>query len=671
MENVFYLLVLPLFLSLYFEFLGRWILYKLKIKNFKINFPIGFFVFQALIYPTSLLTNNGISFYILAFIYIAIILVTTFCIFRDINKINLRFDYIAILVLILITIILSYYSFNTSLGNLNGFDTVHYLNMMTQNIGLDSINSKDIYLNGELNFSMTYYSGQVYYYFVSVIIYAFGKIASLLKIRYYYMTAAIWSMQIMFNMTIGAIFVEACYIVKNKLSIAVCSLPVVFVLGKLYYNNVFGFFGNSWFTLLLSYVSILLIYFLNEKEKSYKYLIYMLLLGNCSFTSSGIYTLLFVLFALFFFDEDINLLKEYSLIILLPLYNSLFMERLNNVVVILVPIVIAVVMFAFGKKIIEIINNYNLRKYILIFSIVTMFSLSRIYSTGLFDFSGLLNTLSQNADMTLDYFSFISDSKLIIIYKLFILILLCVSFLLNHRNELIKFYLILIAVFFNPFCCNFLNYYISVYYRSYSIIINFFTIIFLFDLIISKLNKYIGYIIYATVFIIFLFNLDFINPLIYNYEFIQKANYNPIYKMTNSEFEVIEELKSNIDFFEDKNPYIVTGNILTQSMLPKGKYLYGRSYIKSKKWTNAENKLYEIFYTPEYLGDSLSKNPDYENMMKYIEEANIDYIVVDKNVEMFDSSKNDYNYLYYKVNELCNTYPIFENKDYALYRFSD
>ena len=135
--------ILAFILLIYFELLGQAILNYLKKDLYIFSFGIGIIAWLAIAYiSTSILTALDCSFYLILFIYSIIFIISLYLIIKKIKY--LKIDIINWLILIIVSTIILYYSFNTSLGDLNGFDSTHYINMVTSNIGLDKLNSKSV-----------------------------------------------------------------------------------------------------------------------------------------------------------------------------------------------------------------------------------------------------------------------------------------------------------------------------------------------------------------------------------------------------------------------------------------------------------------------------------------------------------------------------------------------
>ena len=91
----------------------------------------------------------------------------------------------------------------------------------------------------------------------------------------------------------------------------------------------------------------------------------------------------------------------------------------------------------------------------------------------------------------------------------------------------------------------------------------------------------------------------------------------------------------------------------------------------NSKWTEAEKQVYAIFYPPNYLGEGCKDvDPDYDNVAKYIKEAGIDYIVMDKKLEYYNKNTDSWKYLIYTIAECGYGYSIYSNDSYELFCFN-
>lgn len=667
--------VLPLLLIIYFEILGQSLGSFLHIKKDTFSFLLGYVSFIAVCYiTTSILTALNCSFYLTFIIYSLIFTSSFYLIYKNIKSFRINFSFYNILLLIISLVVLMYFSLNTSLGDLNGFDSTHYLNMVTGNIGLKELNLNNVVF-GTNDHNISYqYTFQSYYYLVSVLIYIFQKIVCLLGQEFFSSIGYIWCFQILFYVSFVTLIINSLEKYFKGNYFAHVSLLFLFVLtyGKLYFNSAFGFYGNTIRTMFIAFAIYHLVEYFDNKDKNEKTVFTISMLAACGTSSSAVFMIFFTYFALFFLeiDDDNNLFKEYAIILFIPMVN-LFTVVMNNIIYSLLVSIILVLCLYFGNDIfISVIRKYRLKYPLLILSFLLMFILSYRVTNNIFDFSAFLNNGNERYDMTLNYFDLNLGYYSTKIYKVVSLISLLLYLLLHYKDKYSKIILILIIVFFNPFCCSFINSVNVVYYRAYELILNPFTVIFFINSVLNIVNnKYIGYGYFAFVILIIMVKGSIDKPLYWHETFVPPSDYNIIYKMTNEELNIIREINSLSIYESIDEPKIITPNLLTQSMIPSGIYIYGREYQINPNWSTSEKALYDIFWPVIHFGDARQpENPDYDNMCKYINDADIDFIVQPKATEYFDEEQNIWYSLTYKIDE-CGTYAFYDTDNYSVYRF--
>lgn len=667
--------VLPLLLIIYFEILGQSLGTFLHIKKDTFSFLLGYVSFIAVCYiTTSILTALNCSFYIALVFYILIFISSFYLIYKNIKSLKISFNFYHLLLVVISLVILMCFSFQTSLGDLNGFDSTHYLNMVTGNIGLKELNLNNVVF-GTNDHNISYqYTFQSYYYLVSVLIYLFQKIVCLLGQEFFSSVGYIWCFQILFYVSFVTLIINSLEKYFKGNYFAHVSLLFLFVLtyGKLYFNSAFGFYGNTIRTVFIAFAIYHLVEYFDNKDKNEKTVFTISMLAACGTSSSAVFMIFFTYFALFFLeiDDDNNLFKEYAIILFIPMVN-LFTVVMNNIIYSLLVSIILVLCLYFGNDIfISMVRKYRLKYPLLVLSFLLMFILSYRVTNNIFDFSAFLNNGNERYDMTIDYFDLNLGYYSTKIYKVVSLISLLLYLLLHYKDKYSKFILILIIVFFNPFCCSFINSVNVVYYRAYELIFNPFTVIFFTNSLLNIVNnKYIGYGYFAFVILIVMVKGSVDKPLYWHDTFVPSSDYNVIYKMTNEELNIIREINSLSIYESIDEPKIITPNLLTQSMIPSGIYIYGREYQINPNWSTSEKALYDIFWPVIHFGDARQpENPDYDNMCKYINDADIDFIVQPKATEYFDKEQNIWYSLTYKIDE-CGTYAFYDTDNYSVYRF--
>ncbi len=662
-------------LIVYLEFLGQSLYSLIGKKRAGFSFGAGFILVLASSYiTTALLTAFDCSFYIVLIIYSLLFVLSLGLMFKERKNLSIRFGLFDCIAAVIIMAILLAYSVNTTLGDLDGFDTTFYLNMITNNVGIDKLNSRNVFFGDtSYYFEMFYYSFQSYHYLASIMLYYAEKACGLFGIPFYRLPGFVWPNQILFFALTASLFVDGVKKAREKNAglIFLGFVLIVFYFGRLYFNSVFGFYGNSMRTLIIGQACSYVIDYERSKEKYDRYLVYMALLAACAVSSSGVFLMFFFLFALYFLwiGEEKNLVKEYAPILLLPSINLFTIVLISRYKGIVFGVALALLIWLFSKPLYYLGKDRSRRLAIIALMIILMAALSYLTDGKLYHYSAFVENNSQRYDMTLNYFYFSQEAVEGITYYKYIVLIIVLLSVAMIRNSLTDVDLILIAVFFNPVCCAFLNKVDPVFYRAYDILVNPFTLVWLLNelsvLAPVKYAKAFGTTLLAL-YLLYFGSVE--KPIYYHKSFRPSDDYNMVYKMTQSELEVIDAVKNEIDYNGDENPEIITHNKLTQSMLKEGRFIYGRENIRNNAWSKAEKELYAIFYPVIYFGDPEQPKADYDNMCQYLQEADIRYVVQDRQIEYYDKEQNIWYSMTYVVDK-CGEYPVFENDRYVVYRF--
>lgn len=667
--------------SLFFIFLleisGQYFLSKLNIDSYVLSFPIGLLALMAYGYiTTSILTASNCSFNLILIIFCLYFLGVFILVLKNIKKVKWKFDIESWIILIVFVGIMIYYALNTTLGDRNGFDSTYYLNLISTNIKANTLNTIDPLYGGYITEPhSSQYTFQSYYYFVSCFVYVVSHLSNdIVTVNNY--SIIIWIFQIIYNCFLCSLVLNGAYkTCKDKRLLKYVFIFIfLFFYGKIYYNNVYGFYGNTYRTIAVGYLVLSLKDLLNKDNEDNWILFGINILATCAFSSSGVFTIFFLIYGSYFLlvEKDDYLFRWLGIILFFPLVNLInVVTSFSILLCVIISLLLCILMYVFNDFLIKLSRMKYTRKIILCVSFLVMFGLSFMITKNIFDFSAFFDNLSEKADMTIDYFStFDVFGPNEMVYRILVLFLLAYVCIFEHKDKLIMIFLILIIVIFNPFCCAFMNRFNIVYYRSYDIIINPYTLILFINMFYKRFsNKYLYYISLIAILIVFALNVDYKTPLYYHSSFIPDDDYNQIMKMSNDEYDVLIFMKKDVDYFEYEEPYIVSTNIFTEALIPNGKYIYGRERRVNKNWSDAEIQLYSIFYPEKYLGEKYEEvEADYNNIDKYIEEAGIYYLVVDKTKEYYDS-RGYYSYLINKVASFNYGLSIYCNDTYELFKF--
>lgn len=660
------------------DIIGRAVLSLLKIDNIS-PFAIGLITFLAYSYiTTSLLSALHCSFYIVLVIYALFFIFFLVYIIFNRKKINFKIDLLDYAIMIVFDIIMLIYAYNTTLGDPHGFDSTFYLNLVTSNIKSPALNTT---INAHGNTYATIgstYTYQTYYLVASVFTYIITPIINLFH-QTYYPTVYVWVFQNIFNMFFCSLILSSFKSLKiNKKYLLLISILFlfVFVYGRWYYINVYGFYGNTFRWITIGYTTLLLNELFQDANNKNKWLLLSLsLLSSASVSSSSLFINIFIMFSAFFIliKEEKNTVKRYCFVLLFLLTNlfSRFIDY-NPIICLLISFVVCLVLFLLNDLIYKVFSNNKVQIITITIVTLAMFVLSFIATNNTIDFSAFFNNWSEVADMTVNYFNIFSISYFSYV-KILFLSLLIINVVFNNKNKLVKALIIIFVCLLNPFCCSYINKIDVVWYRTFDYFFNPFTFVLMIKLLAEKINgKYVNII--SAIILLITVNTNMIKPVYYhdsfvpgyNYDFDKLDNYNGEYKLIQDDVDVIDAIIKDSNYYGTSNPYIISPIIFTQAHIPNGRFMYFRDfYGRCPYKTESEKQLYSIFYPKRYEGEKLNDDIlNYDQIYKYLLEAGIDYLVVDKKNEYYDSRIDKYSYLAYRVLE--DMYPMYENDNYLV-----
>lgn len=654
----------------YFELLGQYVLLKTKLQGYSSGFGFGFFVYISLTYIlTSLLITIHSESILVFLIYSFLIIIGLILIIKDFKRIKRNLNIKTFIIVGLISAVLCFYTFKTTLGNIYGFDTEFYSGLVSTNSIVERFNTIDPSYGIRSNNIMLYqYSFQTYYYFVSYILRIINPLFIRIYCNYNRLSFFIWTFQIVFNYFFLSLVFNTIskHVKKNFLFYVFVLVVMVMFYGKWYFNNTFGFFGNSYKTIQFGY-SALILYELSNGNKESKVLYALSNIAACAFSSSATFICVLLMFGYLFafYEDDKNIFKFISIVLFFPLINLLSNVTARIPFSLIVSSVLCVLMFVLNDILYKMLLKRNIRVCLVILCFMTMGYLSFTVTNNIMDFSAFFNNNGSYADMTFNYANPIgirSEN----VYCLITIISFFIYIWANRKEKISIISMVLIITLLNPFCCSYINKINVVYYRCYDIFFNPCTFIIFTQYALSKINnKYIynGFLIVVILF--FVTNNNVLKPIYYHSSFMPSADYNGELRMNNDEYDAIKFIKEDSEYRGIEDPYILNNNLLTQSIIPNGKYVFTRS---RKPWHiyGADLELFYIFYPVNKLGEEQRPGvPNYDKLGDYIKESTLDYIVVDKELEYFDSEDQQYEYLFYKVQEYEYT-NIYENDSYIV-----
>lgn len=624
----------PIILIAYFEILGRYIFMKLNKKPFEFSFIIGFLFVMAVLYLTSwpITAFNG-SFYILLAYYIVLFLISLILIIKDFKKINFHFNIKMWMILLIFLVFGIFISSKRTLGDPHGFDQLYYINMMSFNIGNTQMNTLHPHFGTYPNTDVQWitYVFQSYYYFIPVLIYIFRTALSFIGMSFETLPAIVWGFQIVQSFIFIGTAILCIQELKDKsklFNVAMAVLLILF-LGNLYYNNVYGFIGNNYRMAIHAISMLFLFRYFNDRDKTWLYLFYMSMLGMCAVSSTGTFSFVFVLFGLFFvlYNREENILKHYAIVLFVPLVNIIITKTGQKWWVYAAILIFVIAVYLLNDLILKIYQNKAIRIGTLILVMLIFVIGSSILTKNLFNVDKFFTNYSEVQDMSWDYFDFYDYKHWI--FNLIVLIPFFYHIFKNPRHPLSVISWVLIITFFNPLGSAMMNKINWVYYRSYDIIINQFTLIYFLQYFRDnlKLKEIYNVTILALSTILATVQI----PSYWHETFVPDDDFNPIFKISNSELEVIYNVRQMIEDKNIKNPAIITSTFYMPSFIEGSTYLYGKEkrYNYGKLESNSYS-LYLIFFpTGDYDNFRPDEEPQYKDVISLLKECKYDVLVLE------------------------------------------
>lgn len=661
-------------LILFFELLGQSVNSFFKVKHLPFNFFAGFITYLGILYVITMIPQReNCSFNFLLIVNVLLFVMSAFLIFKQRKEIKIRFKWYELVLLILMVCGMLHYTWITTLGDLDAFDSTFYINQVIGAIGKDHINNFSIlYGNTESIDAVTVsYIFQSYFYFCSVIIYLFVKIANVLNIQTFYATAYIWIFQLIFSFSLMSIFVNSLKELLNRKYILVILLLLLFVFhyGRIYWFSVYGFYGNSFRTIVFAYISYYLIEWFNG-ENNYKWLVTLGILAACACSSTATYTSVFLIFGIVIVacDLDDKLFRWIGITMLFPLINLITFLTGRVYPSIGLSFALCLAIYALNKQLVTIMRTKYMRYIIVGVVTMLMFFMSYRVTSNIFDFSAFNDNLSEKFDMSLQYFV-IDPVGYYKVLKILTVSSMIAYMVLFSKQKFSMLCWVLIICVFNPFCCSYLNSILSVYYRAYDIFFNPFTLIFYLSLLDGLLKKYYVPYILELVCIYFIYTTtNFVYPNRHHASFDPKENYDNINKITYTQTDILLELDRLTDKYNITNPEIMTSNTLSFGMIGKGVYYLCRESIPPYHYTINEKayRVFAAFHPQEYFGQYTYDDIDLMRAPEYLLDSDVNFLVLDRDLDYY----NDLDNYWGRIEDLLNErvgFPEYHNDDYAIY----
>lgn len=562
-------------------------------------------------------------------------------------------------------------------------DNIFLFNLVTKNINADILNNFN-YANGFIgldNLISTQKESLTFYHFFSFILHYYYELASVFKYQHipaYVLT--MWISNILFYTFSIMIILEILRIFKIKsiVSTLIVILFSGFYIGTYYFNLTLPHFGVTFLGLAISMTLLIIHQYFSSNNERLVWLILLMFYAMFSMGSTGLIVSFYLWFGFVivsFYKKKDNVFLAGSLLLLPIIHYAYILRDILKMDYALETLSIAMILF-FVVNYIKQLKNHLMRFYWVY--LIALFFLIVYLNVRLFDnytevFLEFFNR-KENFDRVRDYFSM--ETPLLVLRNSFHYVLI-ISLLVYDKTRVIGIILFSILFFFvNPFVYPLMYKYISfLYHRSYFTIFNITTLSMGLIALFKILDPYHNFlkisvrlIVLGIVSILLYTNLSTYEHWIYE----PGPDFNPLYKMDNTQIEVLEELRIKID--EENRINIKVASQIYGTMMYVPDIVHATFTVSDRRsWDVLKDKnmndLYRIFFTPVFDGDDGPRLDAPVHLTCKVLDANeIEYAIYDKNLSIYNTYYEMWLPTHWFAGECGEV--IFENEAYILYGFN-
>ena len=472
-------------------------------------------------------------------------------------------------------------------------------------------------------------------------------------------------------------------IIKSfKLKIWTSILVVLFAgifVGTYYYNITLPHFGVTYLGLGVSMSLLIVWLYLKTKEFNYIIVLVLVFFALNSMASTGMLMSAYISFG---FISVLILKKDqkallYAAMLLIPI--AVFANQVKELIFIpfLVPIIGFLSLLLIITNYVRFVKDfiYKYFHFILIGLFLLMISISNIVVPDYFAQILHFADPKENYDRVRDYFTFANPYQTLL--NLFHYILLT-NIVLNKKTRDFGLIFVFIIVFFiNPLSYPLLYQYTEwLYHRSYFVLFNITTLSIGIYALISNLKNVnvvlrLPIKLVITVLIVF---FTFTNITTYeNVIYIPGDDFNPLYKMENSQIDVLLELRSQIGDNELNNPKVISQIYGTLMIVPEA-YHYLFTVSDRRAWDPAQpeifSELYKMMYTPVFEGDDGPRlEMNFWRLCHVLEQETVkpEYLLFDNSLTTLDDVSNSWLPIHWFARGCADL--TYENESYSIYKY--
>lgn len=653
MIKVFFVVAYTIFIS---TALGLLVSEKLNLDRKFFAAPVGFatllFFLQLTYYPVQLF--NLSSSIIVVITSIAYILLGVYSLYR-IKDILKQYFQLKSLWITFYFIVFLFVFYNVSIS-IPRADGQMYLNYIAQNIDNSELNNFNLWTGLRGAEFVTIYLFQGYFHFAGFIV-KFVNVFSDFGVgsKIDTIVVSLWGLGSLYALISSMFIVNMVKSLKVKSNV-IAHILIFFSLffTNFYYWKVsFSFYGNTWRSLFMTMFLFTLYQFVKEKNRNYIYVAAIIFGASIAASSSTLFIGFSILLGVafyFFYIKSPTAFQDASYIGLPMVLYVLALMYKDHFNIFLVLFAVSVVYYSFhwtpyAKTLLTKFNSFIGKHANLIFLLILPV-IAVIYS--FIDMKidpdypwNLFHYFNDHAayDMVKNYI-FLHSDWVDNTLNLFRWIGVFLLFYHNSKNEenkfLSKHFLVLIVFFLNPFTTSFISkmFASNVYYRAYESMFNVFTEALLFSFILNLIwdRKILRLVLPSVLFISVFYShyTSFVlqdKSSLYGYYVNEGKTVLPLYKIKNSELDVIKAFEKAIENYSTSNDQITVVSHADglRTFTPNVYQVFtARQYWSS--WDRIDQDFYQVARM-WYGWEERPSNLDYSKSCEYLDKYKIDFVI--------------------------------------------
>jgi hypothetical protein len=562
-----------------------------------------------------------------------------------------------------------------------GFDSMFYCSFVTNTVNVSKFGGIQYYSNQPLGFIYIRYDYSSFYYMQSWLL----RITSFLFPTFNKVLFApvyVWQASITLWFMVPLTIVNVIYVIKQKMDLwllaTIFSVFLVFYGGQ-YYNTALAFIGNSHRTFIVANLMTLIYCAMKNPnaDRNSSIIFGFVSAALIAVSSSGFFINAFLLYSLFCYRLHKRSLAHLRSLIWMSLPTILFLVAyINTNISIVLTIVIALCLYGLTHiRLLQIIEEritFFLQlflQYVVPCFIIAYCLLVPLKYTYLDFFQP-----GSRYDMVWDYFKV--GSNLSFIINIFLISLFIWS--LIPKKNLPPFNRILSVIFFtflNPLVIPFTMTYLTdfVFYRAFDLFFNPFVLTFSLSTIVipNRMKKIVPIGALLLSFPFMTYGILEFNKY-YHWKFVPYDGYNKLIKMSDEQYEVLTKLNEFRIAGSIQKPRIVSQIGQAIGFVPNIELPIQYTNIMTNsfnpQYPECANELTNIFALRDYPDENWIENqePKYYNTQQYLQECDINYVIINKSSVFYNSKDGIYIYLdsiLYEQNEI-----LYQSENYQLYR---